>query len=117
MSRPRCSPQVSPTTSVAACLTLKGDGIYADGGPPFIYLNGSPVADGRAYADFNLWFSINSEPPVTLSAQTLTFPTPMIVGNPEHGTPGHARQQHGRTGHVPRHGHRDHTGRTRPTSR
>lgn len=72
--------QVSPTTSVAACLTLKGDGIYADGGPPFIYLNGSPVADGRAYADFNLWFSINSEPPVTLSAQSLTFPTPIIVG-------------------------------------
>ena len=73
--------QVSPTTSIAACLTLKGDGIYADGGPPFIYLNGSPVADGRAYADFNLWFSINSEPPVTLSAQSLTFPTPIVVGN------------------------------------
>jgi hypothetical protein len=74
---------VSPTTSLPllACLTLKGDGIYADGGPPYIYLNGSPVADGRAYADFNLWFQINSQPPVALSPQSLTFPTPIVVGN------------------------------------
>lgn len=71
----------APSGALAACLTLKGDGIYADGGPPLIYLNGAPVADGRAFADFNLWFSINSEPPVTSSAQSLTFPTPIIVGN------------------------------------
>jgi hypothetical protein len=73
---------ISPTTSLSACLTLKGESIYADGGPPFIYLNGSPVADGRAYADFNLWFQINSQQQVVLSPQSLTFPTPTVVGNP-----------------------------------
>jgi hypothetical protein len=65
--------QVSPTKTVLARLTLKGDTIWADGGPPNIYLNGSGVADGRAYADFDLWFWINSQPPVSLSATALSF--------------------------------------------
>jgi Family of unknown function (DUF6519) len=65
--------QVSPTNSVLARLTLKGDAIWAFGGPPFIYLNGADLADGRAYADFNMWFWLNSQPPVALSASSLTF--------------------------------------------
>jgi hypothetical protein len=65
--------QVTPTSSVPARLTLKGDSIWASGGPPFIYLNGADLADGRAYADFDLWFWLNSQPPVALSASSLTF--------------------------------------------
>jgi hypothetical protein len=65
--------KVTPTSSVLARLTLKGDSIWAFGGPPFIYLNGAALADGRAYADFDMWFWLNSQPPVALSASSLTF--------------------------------------------
>ncbi len=66
--------QVSPTgPPVLARLTLTGDAIWALGGPPYLYLNGAGVGDGRSYADFELWFWLNSQPPVTLSASALTF--------------------------------------------
>jgi hypothetical protein len=65
-------PFVSPTNSVLARLTLKGDSIWAPNGPP-PYLNGAALPDGRVYADFDMWFWINSQPPVALSASSLNF--------------------------------------------
>ena len=65
--------QIVPGTRVLACLTLKGGAIWALGGPPYLYLNGAGVADGRASTDFEMWFSITSLPPVALSATALTY--------------------------------------------
>jgi len=65
--------QVSPTIALLARLTLKGDSIWAANGPPFIYLNGAALADGRVYANFDMWFLVNSRPPVALSATALAF--------------------------------------------
>lgn len=65
--------QIVPGTRVLACLTLKGGAIWALGGPPYMYLNGAGVADGRASADFEMWFSVTSLPPVALSATALTY--------------------------------------------
>ena len=71
---------VSPTSPpVPARLTLKGNAIRSPGGPPTLYLNGAGFADGRAYADFDMWFWLNSQPPVTLSTPALTF-GPQTVG-------------------------------------
>jgi hypothetical protein len=71
--------QVVPGTPVIASLTLKGDAIWASGGPPFIYLNGAGIGDGRSFADYNLPFALNSLPPVSISATTLSF-TAQTVG-------------------------------------
>jgi Family of unknown function (DUF6519) len=58
---------------VLARLTLKGNSIWALGGPPYVYLNGAGIGDGRSYADFEMCFWLNSEPPVDVSATALTF--------------------------------------------
>lgn len=78
---------VSPTSPpVPARLTLKGNSIWSPGGPPTLYLNGAGFADGRAYADFDMWFWLNSQPPVTLSTPALTF-GPQTVGTQSATTP------------------------------
>jgi hypothetical protein len=62
---------------VLAHLTLKGNSIWAQGNPN-VYLNGAVAEgspDGRASADFNMWFWLTSQPPVTLSATNLAFST------------------------------------------
>ena len=62
---------------VLAHLTLRGNSIWAQGNPN-IYLNGAVSEgspDGRASADFNMWFWLTSQPPVTLSATSLAFAT------------------------------------------
>jgi hypothetical protein len=63
---------------VLAHLTLKGNSIWAQGNPN-VYLNGAVAegggSDGRASADFNMWFWLTSQPPVTLSATSLAFAT------------------------------------------
>ncbi len=62
---------------VLAHLALKGDAIWAAGNSN-IFLNGTE--DGRASADFNLWFWLSSQPVATLSATFLNFPGTQRVG-------------------------------------
>ncbi len=68
---------------VLAHLTLKGSSIWALGNPN-MHLNGAVAegggGDGRASADFTMWFWLTSQPPVTLSATSLAFTTPQNVG-------------------------------------
>ncbi len=65
------------TTPFVARLNLKGNLIWAEG-QPRVYLNGA--GDGRPSADFQQWFWLTSQPPTTLSATSLSFSTPQIVG-------------------------------------
>lgn len=79
-------------------LTLKGNSIWAHGDQN-VYLNGSalgvlntagspqtnlqlPSGDGRRSADFETWFWLISQPPVTLSVSTVNFINPQLVGSP-----------------------------------
>ena len=68
---------------VLAHLNLKGNSIWALGNPN-MFLNGAvpegSSGDGRASADFNMWFWLTSQPAVTLSANSLAFTTPQNVG-------------------------------------
>ena len=68
---------------VLAHLNLKGSSIWALGNPN-MFLNGAvpegSSGDGRASADFNMWFWLTSQPAVTLSANSLAFTTPQNVG-------------------------------------
>jgi hypothetical protein len=70
--------QVSLTAPpLLAHLTLKGNFIWAQNNPS-VHLNG--VGDGRRSADFDMWFWLISQPPVTLSATSLVFTNPQLVG-------------------------------------
>ena len=87
-----------------ARLTLKGNSIWAHGDRN-VYLNGSalgvlnttggspqsnlqlPSGDGRRSADFETWFWLISQPPVTLSASTVSFINPQMVGSPVAAAP------------------------------
>jgi hypothetical protein len=66
-------------TPVLAHLTLKGNFIWAQGNPN-VYLNAN--GDGRRYGNFEMWFWVISQPPVTLSATSVVFATPQLVGSP-----------------------------------
>ena len=76
--------QIQPGQSVLARLTLKGASIWAPIPPslPQIYLNGAVPPDGRVSADFDTWFWINSQPPVTVSPPGL-----LAFGNQAAGAP------------------------------
>jgi Family of unknown function (DUF6519)/Abnormal spindle-like microcephaly-assoc'd, ASPM-SPD-2-Hydin len=58
-------------------LTLKGSFIWAQNNTS-VHLNG--VGDGRRSGDFDMWFWLISQPPVTLSATSLVFTAPQLVG-------------------------------------
>jgi hypothetical protein len=92
--------QVSPTgLPVLARLTLKGNFIWARDNQD-IYLNGAvvgvpttsgtqqttslqlPSGDGRRAADVEMWFWLISQPLAILSASSLNFSTPQLVGSP-----------------------------------
>ena len=66
-----------PATPFVAHLNLKGCLIWAQG-QSSVYLNGA--GDGRPSADFQLWFWLTSQPPTTLSATSLLFSTPQLLG-------------------------------------
>lgn len=69
-------------SGLLARLSLKGNMIWALGAPN-VFLNGANggVGDGRPYADYDLWFNLISQPPVVLSASSLSF-GPQLVGTP-----------------------------------
>jgi hypothetical protein len=86
--------QVSPgAPPVLGQLTLKGNCIWALGNPN-VYLDGAtvgfpaggstglqfPTGDGRSCADFNMWFWLVSQPPITLSPNTPLVFGPQLVG-------------------------------------
>jgi Family of unknown function (DUF6519) len=64
-----------------ARLTLKGSAIRAADNPD-IYLNGAtgPGADGRPYADFEMWFWLTPQPLVNVQPASLNFPN-TVIGN------------------------------------
>jgi hypothetical protein len=91
--------QVLPTAPpVLAHLTLKGNCIWAQGNPN-VYLNGAttgvltgaagsqrttglqlPSGDGRGSADFDMWFWLVSQPPITLSPSVPNVFPAQLVG-------------------------------------
>jgi hypothetical protein len=91
--------QVSPTGApLLARLTLKGNSIWALGSPN-VFLNGAtngfasaaagsprstgmqlPSGDGRSSADFEMWFWLVSQPPITLSPAVPNVFAPQLVG-------------------------------------
>ena len=91
--------QVSPTGApLLARLTLKGNCIWALGSPN-VFLNGAangfpsaaaggprstglqlPSGDGRSSADFEMWFWLVSQPPITLSPAIPNVFAPQLVG-------------------------------------
>lgn len=62
-----------------ARLLLKGDSIWALDNKS-MRLNGA--CDGRGFSDFETWFWLIPQPTVTVSATSVNFPTPQLVGGP-----------------------------------